>query len=76
MFLVCSRANSLVIPWAVAHQTPLSIGLPRQEYLSALSIPSSGDLPNLGIESMSPAWQVGSLPLSPSFKLYAKEQRH
>ena len=30
----------------VAHQPPLSIGFPRQEYRSGLLFPSPGDLPN------------------------------
>ena len=44
----------------VAHQTPLSTGFPRQEkYLSGLSFLSSGDLPDLGIEPMSPVLAGG-----------------
>ena len=39
----------------VALQAPLSMGFPRQEYWSGLPFPSSGDLPNPGIEPMSPA---------------------
>ena len=42
------------IPWTVAHQVPLSMGFPRQEYWSGLPIPS-GDLPDPGIKPMSPA---------------------
>ena len=45
-------------PSAVAHQAPLSMGFPRQEYQSGLPFP------NPGIEPMSPALQVESLPLS------------
>ena len=48
----------------VAHQAPLSMGLPRQEYWSGLPCPSPGDLPNPGIEPESPALQGDSLPLS------------
>ena len=40
-------------PWTVAHQDPLSMGFPRQEYWSGLPCPLSGDLPNSGIEPMS-----------------------
>ena len=36
--------------WTVACQAPLSMGFPRQEYWSGLPFPSSGDLPNPGIE--------------------------
>ena len=41
-------------PWIVAHQAPLSMGFPRQEYWSGLLVPSPGDLPDTGIEPMSP----------------------
>ena len=43
------------------------IGFSRQEYWSGLSFPPPADLPNPGIESMSPvapALQADSLPLS------------
>ena len=59
--LTCVRI--FVIPWTVAHQAPLSMEFSRQEYWSGLSFPSSGDLPNPGIEPTS-AWQVDSFPLS------------
>ena len=29
-------SNSFVTPWTVAHQAPLSMGFPRQEYWSGL----------------------------------------
>ena len=54
-------------PWTVACQAPLSMGVFRQEYWSGLPCPPPGDLPNPGIESLSPAspaLQVNSLPLS------------
>ena len=38
--------------WTVAHQAPLSMGFPRQEYWSGLLFPSAGDLPDPGIEPM------------------------
>ena len=50
--------------WTVAHQAPLSMGFPRQEYWSGLPFPSPEDLPDLGIEPTSPALQADSLPLS------------
>ena len=37
---------------------------PRQEYWSRLPFPSPGDLPDPGIESVSPALQADSLQLS------------
>ena len=53
--------------WTVAHQAPLSMGFSRQEYWSGFPCPPPGDLPDPGIELMSPespALQVDSLPLS------------
>ena len=40
--------------WTVAYQSPLSMGFSRQEYWSGLPCPSPGDLPNPGVEPMSP----------------------
>ena len=34
--------------WTIAHQAPLSIGFPRQEYWSGLPFPPPGDLPMQG----------------------------
>ena len=45
-----------------SRQVPLSMGLPRQKYLSGLPYPSSEDLHDLGTELRSPALQVDSLP--------------
>ena len=42
--LSCVRL--FVTPWAVAHQTPQSMGFSRQEYWSGLPFPSPGDLPD------------------------------
>ena len=47
-------SDSFETPWTAAHQAPLSTGFHRQEYWSALSFPTSGDLPNPGIEPASP----------------------
>ena len=46
-------------PWIVAHQAPLSMGFPWQEYWSGMPFPSPGDLPGLGIEPASPAMAGG-----------------
>ena len=37
-------------PWTVAHQSPLSVGFPRQEYWSGLPFPSPGDLLRPGMK--------------------------
>ena len=47
--------DPFVTPWTVAHQAPLSMGFPRQEYWSGLPFPPPGDLPDPGIEPGSPA---------------------
>ena len=54
--------------WTVAHQAPLSMVFPRQEYWSGLSFLSPADLPDPGIEPaspVSPALQEDSLPAEP-----------
>ena len=53
-----------VTPWTVACQALLSMEFPRQEYWSGLSFPSSGYLPNPGMEPTSPVLQADFLPLS------------
>ena len=53
--LLTKSCLSLATPWTVAHQAPLSMGFPRQEYGSGLPLPSRGDRPNPGIEPGSPA---------------------
>ena len=56
--LVAKSCQDLETPWTGVHQTPLSMEFSRQEYWSGLPFPSSGDLPNPGIEptsAMSPA---------------------
>ena len=46
-------SNSLVTPWIIACQAPLSMGFSRQEYRSGLPCPSPGDLPDSGNEPAS-----------------------
>ena len=59
--LVANLCLSLVTSWTVACWAPLSVGFLRQEYWSGLPFPSPGDLPDPGIESVSPALQADSL---------------
>ena len=59
--LVPQLCLTLVTPWTVACQAPLSMGFYRQEYWSGLPFASPGDLPNPGIEPGSPALQADSL---------------
>ena len=53
-------SDSFATPWNVAHQIPLAMGFSRQDYRSGLPLPSSGDLPDPGIEP-------GSLALAGRF---------
>ena len=39
-------SDSFATPWIVAHQAPLSMGFPRQEYWTRLSFSSPGHLPD------------------------------
>ena len=47
-----------VTPWTIAHQSPPSKEFSSQEYWSGFPFPSTGDLPNPGIEPRSPALQA------------------
>ena len=58
--LVTKLCPTLVTPWTVACQAPLSMGFSRQEYWSGLPFPSPGDLPDPGIEPGSPTLQAES----------------
>ena len=59
---VTQSCQTLATPWTVAHKGPLSMGFSRQDYWSGLPFPSPGDLPDPGIEPMTPALQADSLP--------------
>ena len=63
----CSFAQSrltLCSSLDCSRQAPLSTGFPRRKYWSGLPFPYPGDLPNQGIEPVSPALQGDSLPPS------------
>ena len=55
-------------PWTVVYQAPPSMGFSRQEYWSGVPLPSPGDLPDLGIEPRSPAFQADALTSEPPGK--------
>ena len=58
--LSCSIMFNSVTPWTEAHQASLSMGFSRHEYRSVgLPFPTTGDLPDLGIEPASPALAGG-----------------
>ena len=66
--LSCSVVSQLFeTPLTVTHQAHLSMGNLQARILEWVAMPSSRDLPNPGIEHVSPvspALQVDSLPLS------------
>ena len=51
--LVAKSCLTFVTPWIVAHQAPLSMGNPNQDYWSGLPFPSPEDLPDPGIKPRS-----------------------
>ena len=57
--------------WTVAHQTPLSMDLSRQEFWGGLQFPPPEDLPtqtsNLQLFCFL-HWKADSLPLAPPWK--------
>ena len=57
-----------VTPWTIAGQPPVSLGFPRQEYYSGVPFPSPGDLPDPGIEPVSPALAGKLLTIEPPEK--------
>ena len=59
--LVTKLCPTLVTPWTVACQAPLSMVFSRQDYWSGLPFPSLGDLSDPGIEPRSPELQAVSL---------------
>ena len=64
--LVTQSSLTLFDPMdCIAHQAPISMEFPGQEYWRGQLFPSPGDLPNPGIESGPPALQADSLPSEP-----------
>ena len=60
-----SRVQLFLIPWTVARQAPLSVGFSRQEYWNGWPILPPGDLPDPGIERVSPALAGGFFTTEP-----------
>ena len=58
-----SRVQLFATPWTAAHQAPLSMGFPRQEYWSGVSLPSPAN-PKLPIYPSPLVTMVCSLCLS------------
>ena len=59
--LVTKSCLTLVTPWTIACQAPLSMGFSRQENWSGFPFPSPGDFSNPGTKPRSPALQTDSL---------------
>ena len=58
-FCCCLDAQpclTLVTPWTVTRQAPLSMGFPRQDFWSRLPFPSLEDFLDPGIKPGFPAW--------------------
>ena len=77
LFSVKHPCPTLVTPWTVAHQAPLSMGFSRQEYWSVLPFPPPGDLPDPGVEPIylaSSALAIGFLTTEPPGKLLTDQE--
>ena len=62
--LVTKSCPTLVIPWTVACQAPLSMEFPGNNTGMGCQFLLQGNLPDPGIEPMSPALPADSLPVS------------
>ena len=74
-----SRVRLFANLWAVAHQAPLSMGFPRQEYWNGLPFSSPGDLPDPGIEltsAESPALTAGFFTTSTTWEAQVSLYSH
>ena len=76
LMLSCSLLSDSLTSWAVAHEAPLFMGYPRQEYWSGLPFPPPGNLPDPGIEWVFSALQADSLPSEPSGKHFTYNELH
>ena len=73
MLCVCvfSCVQLFATLWTIAHQAPLSMGFPRQEYWSGLPFPLPRHHPNSGVKSTSLALQAdSSLPSHQGSPIY------
>ena len=55
LLFCCLVISNSATPWTIAHQAPLFIGYPRQEYWSELPFPSPWDFPDPEIKPTCPA---------------------
>ena len=61
-------SGSFATPWTTAHQAPLSMAFPRQEYWGELPSPTTGHLLDPGIILTSPALVGGFFTTEPPGK--------
>ena len=68
--VVTQSCLTLVAPWTIACQVPLSIEFPSQEYWNGLPFPPLGDPPSQGLNlRLLCLLQADSFPIEPSGKL-------
>ena len=75
---VCSRSvtSDSATPRTVARLAPLSMEFSRQEYWSGLPFPTQGDLPDSGLEPMSPTLTASWVPPGkPSMEIQVKDPK-
>ena len=68
-----SHVQLYVTPWTVAHQAPLSMGFPRQEYWIGMLCPPPAGLPDTGVKPkplMSPELTGGFFTTGASWEAY------
>ena len=63
-----SHVQFITIPWTIACQTSLAMGFSHQDYWSGWPCPLPGNLPDPGIEFVSPVLQVDSSSIESSRK--------
>ena len=61
-------SDSFGTSWTVAHQPPLFMGFPSQEYSTGMPFPSPGDIPDSGFETTSSALAGGFFTTEPPRK--------
>ena len=72
--IVAQSHPTLCNPWTVVCPAPLSMELSWQEYWSRLPFPTPEDLPNSGINHMSPAFPVSPALAGGFFTIPRKPQ--
>ena len=74
--LVAKSCPTLVTPWTIVCQAPLSMGFSMQEYWRGSPFPSPGDLSDTGFELVSHALHADSLLTELGGKPVSSEMGH